>query len=154
MNVRSEPEVRPALDPGEPARSLTSKVTCETPKNPKQAPQRRLHFGVSVTGRWRSQESRLSNTGVPKSRNAKPRNRETGASLEVSATRSFGYREIEMSQTLVIRSPEVPKCEIPKTRNRRTTRSIEYRDFGYREMEMSETLINRSPEIAKCKMAK
>jgi hypothetical protein len=32
-----------------------------------------------------------------------------------------------MSQTLIIRSPEVPKCEIPKTRNRRTTRSIEYR---------------------------
>jgi hypothetical protein len=26
MNVRSEPEVRPTLDPGEPARSLKSKV--------------------------------------------------------------------------------------------------------------------------------
>jgi hypothetical protein len=87
MNVRSEPEVRPVLDPGEPACSLMSKVTCETQKNPKQAPQRRLHFRVSVTGRWRSQESRLSNTGVPKSRNVKPQNRETGASLEVSATR-------------------------------------------------------------------
>jgi hypothetical protein len=86
MNVRSEPEVRLTLDPGEPACSLTSKVTCETPKNPKQAPQRRLHFRVSVTGRWRSQESRLSNTGVPKSRNVKPQNRETGAPLEVLNT--------------------------------------------------------------------
>jgi hypothetical protein len=33
MNVRYEPEVRPALDPGELTRSLTSKVKCETPKN-------------------------------------------------------------------------------------------------------------------------
>jgi hypothetical protein len=32
MNVRYEPEVRPALDPGELTRSLTSKVKCETPK--------------------------------------------------------------------------------------------------------------------------
>jgi hypothetical protein len=32
MNVRSEPEVRLALDPGEPACSLMSKVTCEIPK--------------------------------------------------------------------------------------------------------------------------
>jgi hypothetical protein len=33
MNVRSEPEVRPTLDLGEPTSSLTSKVKCETPKN-------------------------------------------------------------------------------------------------------------------------
>jgi hypothetical protein len=33
MNVIYEPEVRPALDPEELTRSLTSKVKCETPKN-------------------------------------------------------------------------------------------------------------------------
>jgi hypothetical protein len=59
-----------------------------------------------------------------------------------------------MSETLVIKSPEVPKCEIPKTQKRCITRRVGYQDFGYREMEMSETLINRSAEIAKCEMAK
>jgi hypothetical protein len=50
----------------------------------KQAHQQRLHFGVSQTGKskvsdtgsWRSQESRLFITGVPKLRNVKRRNTE------------------------------------------------------------------------------
>jgi hypothetical protein len=143
MNVRSEPVVRPALDPGKSARSLTSKVKCATPKNLKQAPQQRLHFGVSVTGRWRSQESKLSNTGVPKCRN------------EI-ITRS-GYQDFrtgrwrsQNSQHQESRSAEMPQ----KTQNRRITRSNGYRDFGYREIEMSQTLVIRSPENAKCEMEK
>jgi hypothetical protein len=44
--------------------------------------KRKLHFGVSDTGSWRSQESRLFITGVPKLRNAKRRNPETGTSTK------------------------------------------------------------------------
>jgi hypothetical protein len=86
MNVRSEPEVRPTLDPGEPAHSLNEQGDMRNPEKSKTGTSTKTHFGVSVTGRWRSQESRLSNTGVPKSRNAKPRNHEIGASLKVLAT--------------------------------------------------------------------
>jgi hypothetical protein len=81
---------------------------------------------VSDTGSWRSQESRLFITGVPKSRNAKRRNPETGTSTksfadrEITPFRSFGYRELEESrvETLHHRSPEVAKCETLKSRNR------------------------------------
>jgi hypothetical protein len=117
MNVRSEPVVRPALDPGKSARSLTSKVKCATPKNPKQAPQQRLHFGVSVTGRWRSQESKLSNTGVPKCRNAKSRKPETDALLEVMDTgiSDTGDGEVKDSQHQESRSAEMRNPEKPET---------------------------------------
>jgi hypothetical protein len=40
----------------------------------------KLHFGVSDTGSWRSQELRLFTTGVPKLRNVKRRNPETDRS--------------------------------------------------------------------------
>jgi hypothetical protein len=78
-----------------------------------------LHFGVSDTGTWRSQESRLFITGVPKLQNAKRRNPEIGTST-MTPFRSFGYRELEESrvETLHHRSPEVAKCETPKSRNR------------------------------------
>jgi hypothetical protein len=83
-------------------------------------------IGVSDTGSWRSQESRLFITGVPKSRNVKRRNPETGTSTksftdrEITPFRSSGYRELEESrvETLHHRSPEVAKCETPKSRNR------------------------------------
>jgi hypothetical protein len=73
--------------------------------------KQRLHFRVPDTGSWRSQESRLFITGVPKCRNAKRRKSQTGTSTRVS-----GYRELEESrvETLHHRSPEVPKCETPK----------------------------------------
>jgi hypothetical protein len=73
--------------------------------------KQRLHFGVSDTGSWRSQESRLFITGVPKCRNVKRRK-----SRNRHINRSFGYRELEESrvETLHHRSPEVPKCETPK----------------------------------------
>jgi hypothetical protein len=176
MNVRSEPEVRPALDPRKSARSLMSKVKCEIPKT---------------------------------------RNRRITRS---NGYRDFRYREMEKSETLNIRSPEVPKRETPKfqkqahhtgisdtgrwrsqrlstsgvpkcrkvkRRNSRSrhiipgfrlpgdgevrdsqhqeSRSAEkrnaeiseagtsYQDFGYREMEKSYTLITRSPEVPKMK---
>jgi hypothetical protein len=49
----------------------------------------------------------------------KPRNPETGTSTKTSFW-SFGYRELEESrvETLHHRSPEVAKCETPKSRNR------------------------------------
>jgi hypothetical protein len=110
-------------------------------------------IGVSDTGSWRSQESRLFITGVPKSRNAKRRNPETGTSTksftdrEITPFRSSGYRELEESrvETLHHRSPEVAKCETPKSRNRHINK--EFRrpgnnsilEFGYRELECRNT---------------
>jgi hypothetical protein len=65
----------------------------------------------------------------------------------------FGYRELEESrvETLHHMSPEIAKCETPKTRNMH----IDWR-FGYRELEESrvETLQHRRPEIAKCETPK
>jgi hypothetical protein len=76
-------------DPSQESRSCK----IQNPEIPKEAHQqrishtgRKIHFRVLVTGRWRSQESRLSNTGVSKSRNVKPRNREIGAPLKVLDT--------------------------------------------------------------------
>jgi hypothetical protein len=89
--------------------------------------KRKLHFGVSDTGSWRSQESRLFITGVPKLRNVKRRNPETGTSTKTPfqsfadrEIKGFGYRELEESrvETLHHRSPEVVKCETSKSRNR------------------------------------
>ena len=53
-----------------------------------------LHFGFLDTGSWRSQESRLFITGVPKLRNAKRRNPKTSTSTKTSF-RSFADREIK-----------------------------------------------------------
>jgi ssDNA-binding Zn-finger/Zn-ribbon topoisomerase 1 len=151
MNVRSEPVVRPALDPGKSARSLTSKVKCATPKNLKQAPQQRLHFRVSVTGRWRSQESKLSNTGVPKCRNAKSQKPETDALLEVMDT---GISDTGRWRSQRLSTSGVPKCrnaKSRKTQNRRITRSNGYRDFGYREIEMSRLSSSGVPKTRNAK---
>ena len=78
--------------------------------------KRKLHFRVSDIGSWRSQESRLFITGVPKLRNAKCRNPETCTSIK-SPFRSFRYRELEESRfkTLHHRSLEVAECETPKS---------------------------------------
>jgi hypothetical protein len=81
---------------------------------------------VSDTGSWRSQESRLFITGLPKLRNAKCQNPEIETSTksfadpEITPFRSFEYRELEESrfETLNHRSPEVAKCETPKSQNR------------------------------------
>jgi hypothetical protein len=52
--------------------------------------KQRLHFGALDVGSWRSQESRLFITGVPKCRNAKRQK-----SQNRNINRSFGYRELE-----------------------------------------------------------
>jgi hypothetical protein len=74
-------------------------------------PETGTSTGVSDTGSWRSQESRLFITGVPKCRNEK---RQKSRNRHIN--RSFRYRELEESrvETLHHRSPEVPKCETPK----------------------------------------
>jgi hypothetical protein len=48
--------------------------------------KRKLHFGVSDTGRLRSQELRLFNTGVPELRNPESQNPERGTSTRVLQT--------------------------------------------------------------------
>jgi hypothetical protein len=110
-------------------------------------PETGTSIGVSDTGSWRSQESRLFITGVSKCRNVKRRK-----SRNRHINRSFGYWELESRvETLHHRSLEVPKCEIRKSRNRHINWS-----FGYRELEESrvETLHHRSPEVPKCEIAK
>jgi hypothetical protein len=132
--------------------------------------KRKLHFGVSDTGSWRSQESRLFITGVPKLRNAKRRNPETGTSTKTPfwsfadrEIKGFGYRELEESrvETLHHRSPEVANSEILKQAHQqrlhfRVSQTGEIKGFRYRELEESrvETLHHRSPEVAKCETPK
>jgi hypothetical protein len=96
---------------------------CEIPKPKKKGTSLGvLDTGISVTGRWRCQ--RLTSSGVPKCRNVKTRNRRIAWSV---GYRDFGYREMEMSETHIIRSPEVPKCENPKQAHR-----LEYWIPGFR----------------------
>jgi hypothetical protein len=74
-------------------------------------PETGTSTGVSDIRSWRSQESRLFITGVPKCRNAK---RQKSQNRNINW--SFGYWELEDSrvETLHHRSPEVSKCETPK----------------------------------------
>jgi hypothetical protein len=63
------------------------------PQNPKIV----TSTEVSDTGSWRSQESRLFITGVPKCRNVKRQNPETSTSTGVSDTRSGGVKSQDSS---------------------------------------------------------
>jgi hypothetical protein len=88
--------------------------------------KRKLHFRVSDTGSWRSQELRLFITGVPKLRNAKRRNPETGTSTK-TPFQSFADRKSKVSDTGSWRSQEsrlfitgVPKLRNEKRRNPET----------------------------------
>jgi hypothetical protein len=58
---------------------------------------------------------------------------------------------MEKSETLNIRSLEMPKCEHPK---RHITQNVEYWDFGYQEMERQGSFVIRSPEVQKREMPK
>jgi hypothetical protein len=81
MNVRSEPEVRPALDPGGLTHSLTSKVKCETPKN---------HLNKDSISEFRlpgDGEVKSRDSPTQESRNREMRNPERGTS-----TKNFTYR--------------------------------------------------------------
>jgi hypothetical protein len=101
---------------------------------------------LSLTKKSRVETLQHRSLEVAKSENSKSRNRHIA--------QSFGYQEIEMSQTLVIRSPKVLKCEILKTQNRRITQSNGYWDFRYQEVEKLETLNIRSLEVPKCEIPK
>jgi hypothetical protein len=101
----------------------------------------KIHFGVSDTRSWRIQESRLFITGVSKLRNAKRRNPETGTSKKTPfqsfvdwEIKGFGYQELEESrvETLLHRSSEVAKCEMPKSQNRHINKDsiLEFRRPG------------------------
>jgi hypothetical protein len=82
----------------------------------------KLHFGVSDTGKLRSQELRLFNTGVPELQNLKSQKGNINKSLadrEITPFQSFGYWEIEKSrvETLQQRSLGVAKSRISNSRN-------------------------------------
>jgi hypothetical protein len=124
--------------------------------------KRKLHFGVSDTGSWRSQESRLFITGVPKLRNAKRRNPETGTSTK-TPFQEFRTGKSKVSDTGSWRSQEsrlfisgVPKLRNVKRRNPETGTSTKtpFRSFGYRELEVSRTLTTRMPKTTKCETPK
>jgi hypothetical protein len=79
-----------------------------------------------------------------------PEKSKTGTSTK-TPFRSFGYREMEKSrvETLQHRSPEVAKCETPKSRNRRITRSLAtgFRIPGDRDVRDSHHQESRSAEM-------
>jgi hypothetical protein len=83
-----------------------------------------LHFGVSDTGSWRSQESRLFITGVPKLRNVKRRNPETGTSTK-TPFRSFGDRDMEFGvsgiATWSVKISHHRNAEMSECRNAKNT---------------------------------
>jgi hypothetical protein len=132
-----------------------------------------LNTGISVTGRWSDKDS--SSSGVPKCEMRNPKISEAGTSYsdfryremeksEISTSKFAEKKNVEIPQAhhtrisdtgkwrshrlSSSRSPEVPKCEIPKTRNRSITH-VDTGISGYREMEKSETLNIRSPEVPK-----
>jgi hypothetical protein len=93
MNVRSEPEVRPALDPGEPARSLKSKV-----KQGYKIPKAGGQFRIPGVGRVETLHHRSPE--IAKCETLKSRKKED----------NFGYWELEESRLFIIRSPG--SCEM------------------------------------------
>jgi hypothetical protein len=111
----------------------------------------KLHFGVLDTGSWRSQESRLFITGVPKLRNAKRQNPKTSTSIKTpfqsftdQEIKGFGYQELEESRSRLFISG-VLKLRNEKRRNPKigTSKKTPFRSFGYRELEVSRTLMTR-----------
>jgi hypothetical protein len=103
---------RTVLDTGSwKSRDSSSSGVPESRNVKPRKPETGTSTGGSNIGSWKSQESRLFNTGVPKCRNAKRRK-----SRNRHINRSFGYQELEESRvkTLHHRSPEVAKCETPK----------------------------------------
>jgi hypothetical protein len=74
-----------------------------------QNPETGTSTKVSDTGSWRSQESRLFITGVPKLRNAKRQNPETGTSTKASDTRSWRSQESRLFIIGVLKLQNV-KC--------------------------------------------
>jgi hypothetical protein len=54
---------------------------------------------------------------------------------------------LEESRLFIIRSPEIAKCETPKSRKKEDS-------FRYRELEESRLFIIRSPGIVKCETPK
>jgi hypothetical protein len=112
----------------------------EKPQNPETV----TSTGVSDTGSWRSQESRLFIIGVSKCRNEKrlkSRNRHIN--------RSFGYRELEESRvkTLHHRSPEVPKCETPKIQKQAHQPEFQILGVGGVKSQDSSSQESRSAEM-------
>jgi hypothetical protein len=140
MNVRSEPKVRPTLDLGEPASSLTTQV--------KRGMKSRKEddFGYQEMEMEKSETLNIRSL-ISRSRNVKPQN-ETGAKCWIPGFRLPGDGDVKDSH-----HQESSKCRNAKTRNRRIAWSTGYRDFGYREMEMTKTLIIRSPEVMKPEIA-
>jgi hypothetical protein len=113
--------------------------------------KRKLHFGVSDTGRLRSQESRLFNTGVPKLRNPEPQNPETGTTTGVSDTGRLRSQESRLFNT------GNPKSRNAKSRNVKDSIS-EFRIPGVGGVKSQDSSSQESkvakPEVTKCEIVK
>jgi hypothetical protein len=116
MNVRSEPEVQPTLDPGEPARSLKRKV-----KWGYEIPKAGGQFQIPGVGRvktLRHQESQNHEMRNPK--NLKPKigtPTKNFADREITPFRSPRYRELKCRNTSSQECrnvTEMRNIEIPK----------------------------------------
>jgi hypothetical protein len=104
-------------------------------------PETDTSTGVSDTGSWRSQESRLFNTGVPKCRNAKRRK-----SRNRHINQSFGYWEWRSQESRLFITG------VSKSRNakRRNT----FISFWGSRHGASRYLITRNFGMSKCKKVK
>jgi hypothetical protein len=125
MNVRSEPEVRSTLDPGEPARSSRSKVK-RGYEISKVGGQFRI-LGVGRVKTLRHQESRnrkMRNPENPKPEIGTPTKNFTDR--EITPFWSPEYRELKCRNTSSqeCRNAESLKCEMPKSRNRHTNKEL------------------------------
>jgi hypothetical protein len=101
-----------------------------------------LHFGVSDTRSWRSQESRLFFTGVSKLRNAKRQNPETGTSNhDLIYISKFWIPGVGVSKHFTIGKPKCRNAEMRKTPFGA--------GFGYRELEVSKHFTTGMPKCEK-----
>jgi hypothetical protein len=123
MNIRSKPEVRPALDPGEPGHSLKVKRGYEILKAGGR-------FWISGVGRVKtlchqeSQNHEMRNPENPKPEIGTPT--KNFVEQEITPFRSPGYQELKCRNTSSqeCQNPEVMKCETSKSRNRHTNKEL------------------------------
>jgi hypothetical protein len=105
-----QPEFRIPGVGGVKSRDSSSQESRSAEMRNVENPETGTSTGVLDTGSWRSQESRLFITGVPKCRNVKRQNPETGTSTGVLDTRSWRSQESRLFIT------GVPKCRNAKRR--------------------------------------
>jgi hypothetical protein len=125
MNIRSEPEVRSALDPGEPAHYLKSKV-----KRGYEIPKAGGQFRIPGVGRVKTLRHQESwNREMRNPENLKPKigtPTKNFVDREITPFQSLRYRELKCRNTSSqeCRNVESPKCETSKSQNRHTNKEL------------------------------